>query len=336
MNDRVLVVGGGRFVGWHLVEHLRARGMAVDVLNRGQTRSVDSLPPGVVHRRANRQDAGSVRSALHGQRYGAVFDTSGYVPSDVMNVLRAVQTDRYVYVSTLVVYDALMPGRGQEAPITEHDATIDSTAHAASGDDYAADKRACETLLLEQSDVRATVVRPCGIYGVGDYWYRHDYFFDRISSLRPIMVPSGYVGRTIHLTSVAGLAEVCLLAALTELPGHRVYNVADRDPITCDGLAELCSDVAGRETQVSAYSESLIPSHGIGARAAFPFGPEPSFRLDLASVQRDLGWTPSDLRTGTSELWEEYQRRRHLGQVPPADFSLDDLVSASATPVKTR
>ncbi len=72
---KTLVLGGTGFVGRRLVEILTADGARVTVLNRGVT--AVELPPGVARLVADRSDATSMRAALVGTEWDAVFDVSG-------------------------------------------------------------------------------------------------------------------------------------------------------------------------------------------------------------------------------------------------------------------
>ena len=59
---KVLVLGGSRFIGLHLVRLLNEGGHQVAVLNRGQTQA--DIPDNVVRLIADRTDAEQVKAAL--------------------------------------------------------------------------------------------------------------------------------------------------------------------------------------------------------------------------------------------------------------------------------
>ena len=112
---RSLVLGGSTFVGRRLVLELAGQGHEVSVLNRGRTPS--SMPPGVGRFVADRTDAGSVRSALEGTEWDAIFDVSGFVMvaggSSLAELLELFdgRTAAYVFVSSIMAYQPspLMP-----------------------------------------------------------------------------------------------------------------------------------------------------------------------------------------------------------------------------------
>lgn len=112
---RSLVLGGSTFVGRRLVHHLAGSGHEVAVLNRGRTPS--ELPSGVRRYVADRTDVGSMRSALAGTQWDAVFDVSGFVMvaggSPIADLLALFdgRAAAYVFVSSIMAYQTspLMP-----------------------------------------------------------------------------------------------------------------------------------------------------------------------------------------------------------------------------------
>ena len=72
---RILVLGGTRFVGRHIVEAARARGHAVSVFNRGRS----ALPWDDVEQLTGDRESGDLE-ALRGRDWDACIDVSGYLP----------------------------------------------------------------------------------------------------------------------------------------------------------------------------------------------------------------------------------------------------------------
>jgi 2'-hydroxyisoflavone reductase len=337
MEGSALLVGGGRFVGRRLLAVLLSDGYRLDVLNRGWSLPPEELPPAVRHLAADRTDPAAVRRALGGREYDVVFDTSGYRPQEVRSVLDAVDAGRYVYISTCMVYSALSPVAAEPdvpevGPLDENDDTV-APRDDSDGDMVAAYpeyKRGCELALLGQERIPATVLRPCGIYGAGDYCYRHDYFFDRVVRGRPVLVPDSHAARTVHLTSVDGLVEVCRLAAAAPSRRHLVLNVVDASALTCTALAELCAQVVGVPPEVVTYPAALATRLGaaLPERARFPFGPEPGFTLSGTRAARELGWPGTAVKERTATLLTDFIARYRAGRVADPDFSLDDAILA--------
>jgi nucleoside-diphosphate-sugar epimerase len=328
-TDRVLLLGGGRFVGRRLLHYLLEHGYPTDVLNRGLTMPGATLPQGAHHLPADRRVASSVRNALAGRSYATVFDTSGYRSSEVGNVLDVVEAGQYIYVSSVAVYPRLQLGVDL-GPIAE-----DGETYSPIFDDddrggtlYAECKRGCEVTLLEQYRIPATIIRPCGIYGALDSCYRHDFFFDRLMHSRPVLVPEEQVGQRIALTFVDGLNEVCRLASIRVASDHRVLNVADSDAATCGDIIRTCANVAGQPLRMATYPIQLVRkiAGDVSERAMFPFPRRSGFSLDCTRAQRDLGWVPPTLLDGTRAVHEDYCRRLHRGDIEPPDLGLDNAI----------
>src|SRR5919107_6166748 len=98
---KLLVLGGTKFLGRHVVEAALARGDEVTIFNRGQHNA--ELYPEVEKLRGER-DGGL--EALRRRRWDAVVDTSGYVPRIVRASaeLLADAVGLYVFISSVSVY----------------------------------------------------------------------------------------------------------------------------------------------------------------------------------------------------------------------------------------
>ena len=113
---KILIIGGTRFIGRHLVTSARARGHEVTLFNRGKTRP--DLFPDLEKLRGDRdpkKDEGL--KALEGERtWDAVVDNSGYFPRMVAasaNLL-AKQATQYIFISSVSAY-AENPATGGDA-----------------------------------------------------------------------------------------------------------------------------------------------------------------------------------------------------------------------------
>ncbi len=78
---KVLVIGGTRFIGLHIVRQLVDLGHEVTTFNRGI--SPGQLPPGVKRLYGDRKDHTRMREVLGGQQFDAIIDTSAFTLDDV-------------------------------------------------------------------------------------------------------------------------------------------------------------------------------------------------------------------------------------------------------------
>jgi len=105
---RLLILGGPRFLGRHVVDIALARGHQVTLFNRGRTGP--QLYPEVERLRGDRAVD---LSPLDGRRWDAVVDTSGFLPGVVgraIEVLRH-QVGHYLFVSSERLVEEAFPGR---------------------------------------------------------------------------------------------------------------------------------------------------------------------------------------------------------------------------------
>ena len=174
---KLLVLGGTRFLGRHLVDAALARGHDVTIFTRGVT----PLPPGAAVRQlvGNRDPrVAPGLAALDAGQWDAAIDTSGYVPRCVKAAAAALdgRVGGYAFVSSLSVYaDASQPGIDESAPVAvlEDPLSEDVKAH------YGALKARCEEEIRTVFRDRALVVRPGLIVGPFDPTDRFAYWVAR-------------------------------------------------------------------------------------------------------------------------------------------------------------
>ncbi len=178
---RLLVLGGTRFLGRHIVEAARSRGHAITVFTRGRSALPEDWSASVEHRIGDRDpriDPGL--HALGDGEWDAAIDTSGYVPRVVRAgaSLLASRVAHYTFVSSISVYaDESRPGFDESAAVAP-------LADPASEDvmkDYGALKAACEREVLDAFDERACIVRPGLIVGPHDPSDRFGYWVARFA-----------------------------------------------------------------------------------------------------------------------------------------------------------
>jgi 2'-hydroxyisoflavone reductase len=174
---KLLVLGGTRFLGRHLVEAALARGDDVTTFTRGR------LPnpwPGRVTALLGDRDPRIAPglAALETGPWDAAVDCSGYVPRVVEAGARllAARVPRYVFVSSLSVYaETPRPNMDESTPI----ATLTDPATEQVIEHYGALKAACEAVVERIFGARATNVRPGLIVGPFDATDRFGYWVAR-------------------------------------------------------------------------------------------------------------------------------------------------------------
>ncbi len=175
---KLLVLGGTRFLGRHIVDAALERGDDATIFTRGRLPVPWSSVRAIVGDRDPRIDPGL--RALERVEWDAVIDCSGYVPRVVEASARllASRVARYVFVSSMSVYAKTdRPGLDERTPV----ATLADPATEQVIEHYGALKAACEAVVDRLFGHRATHVRPGLIVGPFDATDRFGYWVARFA-----------------------------------------------------------------------------------------------------------------------------------------------------------
>ena len=210
---KILILGGTRFVGRHLVNAALARSHDVTLFNRGTSSS--NAPASV---ETINGDRSFDLTKLKGRRWDAVIDTCGYLPRTVKASAEFLSDaiERYVFISSVSAYVDLGEVDIEEsAPLaTLTDAQLDqanavdsSGASAATyGKMYGGLKALCERAVEESLPNRALIIRPGLIVGPDDYTDRFTYWVMRVARGGEVLAP-GRPERSLQFIDVRDLAE---------------------------------------------------------------------------------------------------------------------------------
>lgn len=242
---KVLIVGGGGFIGGVLKRQLADQGHTV--------LTYDVAPPAAPARdrdyiEADIRDLPTLTAAVRGQdvvvnlaaqHRDDVQPTSLY---DEVNVegartlcaaLSATNVNRLIFTSSVAVYGE-QPGMMSED--TPHNYF----------NDYGRTKHLAEQVYLDWQAAEAqrslTIVRPTVVFGPGNRGNVYN-LLRQVKSRRFLMVGSGENRKSIaHVENIAGF-----LAHLLDTPrGLHVYNYADKPDLTMNELVALLSESLGR------------------------------------------------------------------------------------------
>ena len=261
---RLLILGGGVFLGAAVLDSALRRGHAVTVFNRGRSRSV--WPAGVEVLIGDRSAGLSVLSGHAGARWDAVVDTCGYVPQDVQFSAHELQAvGRYLFVSSVSAYASFA-----NAPVLEGDALasavgIDPADHGPQH--YGAQKAACEAALAARLGDRALIVRPGLIVGPGDPTGRFSHWPWRVASGGEVLVPGIDGTAPLQFIDVRDLADWML--HLLERGASGVFNATGPVGEGCSWrrLLDTCAAAAAERGALPAtlvpIDEGFLVEHGV-------------------------------------------------------------------------
>lgn len=302
---RSLVLGGSVFVGRRLIDALLAAGHDVAMLNRGRTGT--DVPDDVERLTADRTDAASMRAALAGRSWDAVFDVSGFVMaaggSDIEDLLDLVDgtTGRYVYVSSIMAYDQAWVG---VVPWSEDQPTDPSGPGS-----YGGFKAVAEAAMLARHTATrfpVTIVRPAAIYGPRNNIYDMETpMFLRLLQGRPILLPhSGLV--TASYGHVDDLCAAMVAMVDVDAAVGEVFNVTAEAVTTRRYVEELAAIVGAEPDIVDVPDEALarLPAGIFGHL----FGRRHHAVLSIDKAVQRLGFRPRHaFHPGHNETYEWFR-----------------------------
>lgn len=244
--DRLLVLGGTRFIGRATVEEFRTAGYTVTTFTRGNLADPFTNRDGVSHVTGDRRSEAAIREVAEHVDPDVVVDCIAYYPDDVETATEVFsEVDAYVYVSSSGVYpDKSNPKREGMTPIRScaPKQAIDDTQNTYANRKAEGDR---EVFRAAERGVNALSVRPCLVYGPHDYTQRLNYWIDRIDNYDRIVVP-GDGQHLFHRVYVRDLARAFRTVAERGTPGE-AYNAADRQLVDLDGLLTTIAEELGRD-----------------------------------------------------------------------------------------
>lgn len=301
----LLILGGTGFIGPYQVEHALARGHEVTVFNRGRK---SGLYGDRVEELLGDRDAtqGEGLSALRGtRRWDAVIDNSGYVPRHVRDsaeLLRG-RVGRYVYVSTVAVYDFARGAEFDEAaPLAP---APEPATEEVTGATYGPLKAECDRIVRGLYGDDCTIVRPAYIFGPGDTTDRFTYWVDRVARGGDVV---GFSERESELQWVDARDLCPWIVALAEQDRAGVYNAAGpASPVTREQVLWGLRALTDQPVRFHWPDAALLTELGVSLPLNAPpiASRPPSFHFaNVASQEAGLHYRAlADTAAATLEWW---------------------------------
>lgn len=254
----LLVLGGTRFVGRHLVETALGRGHNVTLLTRGQT-NADLFAGRAEHVTADR---GGDLAELRGRRWDALVDVNGYLPWHVRRALDVLDDaiGHWTYISTISVYDDPEAGADEDAPLK---APVEG--EELDWEVYGELKVACEDAVRAARGDDALVLRLGLVAGPHDHTGRFTWWPRRLAGGGRVPVPpAAQPAQLVDARDVAAFA----LGQLEEDAGG-TYNVVC-PPL---GMRELLGGVAlavGGHVELVEVTDDALTAAGVEPWTGLP------------------------------------------------------------------
>jgi 2'-hydroxyisoflavone reductase len=273
---KLLIIGGSRFLGRHLVAAALSRNHEITLFNRGQ-HATEQEP----HVETIQGDRNRDLAKLKGRRWDAVIDTCGSFPRPVAASaqLLADSVDVYTFISSVSVYaDVSARGvdeRGTLKALTgeqlDRAGKIESSGNfsaATLGDLYGGLKALCEQAAEGVMPQRVLNVRPGLIVGPYDYTDRFTYWVARVAAGGEVLAP-GVPDRAVQFIDARDLANWTI--RMLERKRTGVYNVTGKpNTWTMQDILEGSKAVSESDATFTWVDEKFLLEENVAAWSEMP------------------------------------------------------------------
>lgn len=285
---KVLILGGTRFFGKRLVDHLLWEGQSeITIATRGNTDP--GFPDEVRRIKLDREDPQSLAAAAQSDHWDVVYDNICYSPNDATSACEAFKgrTRRYVLTSTLSVYGDPRPG------FTETDFDPYTYPVQPGGRDdfsYGEGKRLAEAVFFQQADFPVAAMRIPIVLGIDDYTKRLHFHVEHVQKGKPIGIPN----KDAEIAFINSTEAARFLAWLGKHSLTGPVNAASKGTITLSAMMNLIETVTGMQAQILTRT---------GPEDMSPFGVAQSWFMDTTKAEQEgysfealMDWFPGLVR----------------------------------------
>jgi nucleoside-diphosphate-sugar epimerase len=227
---KILIIGGSRFVGPHLIKQLLDHDHQLTVFNRGSL-STD-YPKGVEYIQGDRNGGFGIK-----KKFDAVIDMCAYTGAQTEKALRELNFDYFLHFGTVAAYE-----KTEIFPLTEASPIGDWPSFG----EYNKGKVECERM-LGKSGINYGTLRPVYILGPKNYCDRENFIYSRIKRGQALVLPGNGLGLAQYVF-VDEVAQTIL--KLVEGKANGAYNISGDQMITLLGLVLLMGNIVGKKPKI--------------------------------------------------------------------------------------
>lgn len=256
----ILIIGGKRFVGYHIALQALQQGHTVTFFNRGRTnRELFPECENIIG------DRNTDIHLIKDRAFDYVIDTCAYFPSQVRYALEALKGNfrKYLLISTLSVVNPNEEYFDESVDLFK----ADYTSTKITGETYGPLKVACEEILLEEAKEKAIIIRPGYIVGNRDYTYRFSYYAIMMHYLDEVLLPTT---NNLNYSFVDGedLAKFVIHSLVSDLSG--VYHTVGPKGLTFEAFLERTKKVVNPTCNIIKADDKFLEDNNIVKPLAFP------------------------------------------------------------------
>lgn len=280
----ILVLGGTRFFGLHIVRSLLKRGHKVTVATRGNKEDEFGTSVNRIH--VDHLNAQDMKQTFENHHYDVVYDNICYCSNDLRAVLEAVSCDRFILMSTTAVYDL-------------HNCTIEEDYKPEEKEliwcdreafPYGEVKRLAECVLRKQyGQQNAVAVRYPFVIGKDDYTERLKFYVEHVMKEIPMNVDN----LDNQMSFISSYEAGDFLAYLADQEYTGAINGCNEGTISLHEIISYVEDKTGKKAQYSFEGDEA------------PYNGTPEYSIDTQKA-RNSGYTFTNLKDWIYELIDFY------------------------------
>ena len=307
---KILIIGGTRFLGRHLVESALARGHEVTLFNRGKS-NPDLFKQVQTIRGDREKDLDQIAGV-----YDAVIDTCGYFPRIVRMSAEALKgkARSYVFISSISVYAGFSKiGINESDPVGKIE---DETIEEITGESYGPLKALCENAVQDVFGEQALIVRPGLIVGPHDPTDRFTYWPVRVARGGDVLTPEK-PDVPIQIIDVRDLSDFVI--ELLQQNGFGVFNATGpAHELTLGAMLDACKQVSGSDANFKWASVEFLNQNQVAPWSDMPVWvpnvPEDAgfSRVDISkAIRAGLKFMPLEKTIRDTLEWEKSRPSDH-------------------------
>ncbi|MGI8670189.1 MAG: NAD-dependent epimerase/dehydratase family protein [Aridibacter sp.] len=292
---KILIIGGTKFSGRHLVKAALENTHEVTIFHRGNHPAGE---PGDVEEILGDRifDLGK----LADRTWDVCVDMCGYLPQWVEGSAEFLKdsVEKYVFISSVSVYDAVAePDFNESAKLNKLDAEqekrfaeIDEKGDfgaADLGDMYGALKVLCEEEVLKIFPENHLIIRPGLIVGKFDFTDRFTYWVMRAAKGGEVLAPNN-ADAFVQLIDAKDLAE--WIVKIVETGKTGIYNAVNKPfELTFGKMLEEIKKTSGSDAEFVWVSEEFMDENNVAPWSDMPLHlPESLVFMRTANVDKAL------------------------------------------------
>lgn len=303
---KILIIGGGRFIGRNLTEQLLTKPNQYDVtlFNRGKTNP--ELFPSVKKIKGDRK-TDDIKKIMT-QNWDVILDICGYYPNVIdpfLDMLKG-KVGRYVYVSTsshLQIDETDLTPKNEDTPLmacSKEERDSPKAGYAT----YNQKKAECERVIESKHWLNSIIIRPALVIGQHDYTDRLYYWFYKMHTQKKILIAN--LGNRLYTYSDIRDLTNMLVKSIDVANNYPVYNATSYSTSIRTFLDNIKVNTNNKTEYVSAQPD-FLEEHKVEQWTGLPLWVETDSRqIDNSRIVKDFDLTCRTVEDTTKHLLDYY------------------------------